>query len=214
MHRLSIIKTLFEATCNVRRIAEPNLIIEPIFLSIYESNIVKVNRDINQSIVSNPEYIICFVGYRKRALNGSYDNMIDHSFIIDKVGNSIEGITSQNWIIYDIRLGTTDHVDSAKFAPNNLNSNEYEYTIVGRSTSDKLTPQDLWDMFTGIDGNCKTDREIDLYIKYFIEHKRLNNSELTLNQYKSNLALKDDVVAKYKDLMSNIENLVARNVTL
>jgi tRNA A37 threonylcarbamoyladenosine biosynthesis protein TsaE len=212
MHRIEIIQSLYEATCLNRRTGNPNLILSPIYYSIYSNGKIRSTEDIVQSVNGNPVYVCCFIKMPRQHFNGFPYTNLEHFAYVTEDGKSSNELVFNKWELTEVTFNNNNEVVNS-ITMNLLNTYPKElcchFGNYNLNNEKQITFADLWQFINEIDESCKTVAEANFYFKYFLESKRSDALELNLKEYQEAHSKETDMNFKYRDLLKTINNLVS-----
>jgi hypothetical protein len=171
------------------------------FIVVYKDGIVK--RQSNVSFVFSGDFIyaIIIVDFGYMTQNVWSKNTWEFAGFITP-NSVISSIKGANWSITDISFGFTPHGYKAPSLKIKLND-DLSKGITYSTQPDKF--ENAWKLFEELNEHCNTIESATLYLKYFDECLKAHNQQLSIEQYKTELANKDSIINQYKYLLNIIE---------
>lgn len=206
MNRIQNIQTLLDTSCAVRRSSSPSVELVSLYYSINVDGSIVRNTDIVQATLKNPLYILCYIGSPNPNAIGSVSYIYDLVAITNNNGQLIENIPLKNWRIEKLHL--RDHyVANFTLVPIANSSLSWRWS----ASKYGLPISDLWALINGIDESCLTTKEVDLYLDYFRAKKDLTEANLSLEDYKLQVANQNNIIDQYKELLSKFQEIIDGN---
>jgi len=175
-----------------------------IFIVIQNNRVVSRTSNISFIYSGNFNYALFIVDYGFVQEKKWNKNNWEFAGIITP-NNIIASIPGEHWSLTNIHFGFTPYGYMAPSFVFTLNTDLDKY-ITYETSSDNF---DLaWKFFLELDTECTTYEQAMIYQKYYNERLRRSELELTVENFKTELAEKNSVIYQYKDLLKLIEEKI------
>jgi len=178
------------------------------YFTISDVNDVRVFTNAVSSVHPNIKYtFICICLHYQHY---GYRIDIEPLSVIDQIGNILSDMTLGLWCMSGLKFEANHYSQSrtvlgAKF---NVNNNIESKFSISLEIKDQFTFQELWNFFIELDAHCKSPEEGNIYFDYFLQRRKAEQNILTIEEYKSEIKDKSDMIKSYEALLRKIESLI------